>query len=211
MNYKKSRDCAWQVLAKCKISRLPVSVGEICRKEHIRLITYKEGMEMIERLELREHTINNDAFSLKRLIFYDDTKPITRQRFSVAHELGHILLHSQSGATIYNRKVSPNDETIEAEANVFASRLLAPLCVLHELNVQSAEEIAALCNISIVAAKIRFERLCKIRERDRSLRRARGYGSFLLSKEEQRVFERFRDYIREHRRITDPSAPRGSR
>ena len=200
MDYKKSRDYAWRVLAKCKISSLPVNVGEICRKEHVRLVTYREGAELIERLQLGGHTIGNDAFSLKRLIFYDDTKPVTRQRFSVAHELGHGLLHSPSGATVYNREMSSNDDPLESEANVFASRLLAPLCVLHELNVQSAKEIADLCRISMIAAEIRFERLQTVRERDRLFRRTRGYGCFLMSADERRVFKRFEEYIREHRK-----------
>lgn len=200
MEYKKSRDKAWQVLAKCKISSLPVNVGAICRGEHIRLVTYREGAELMERLQLRGHTIGNDAFSLKRLIFYDDTKPVARQRFSVAHEIGHVLLHCPSGATVYNREMSPNDNPLESEANVFASRLLAPLCVLHELNVQSAEEIAELCQISMIAAEIRFERLQRIRERNRLFRTTRGYGCFLMSADERKVFKRFEDYIREYRK-----------
>lgn len=189
MNYKKSRDLAWKILYRCKATRLPISLSDVCKHEHIRLVSYTSGAELIHRLGLEEHTVGNDAFSLHRIIFFDDRMPRQRQRFSVAHEIGHILLHSPKGATVYNREPSPNDNPVEAEANIFASRLLAPLCVLHYMDVQSAEEIAELCDISITAAKIRFERLQFIRKRDRRM------GCFLLSKYEQRVYRRFIKYI----------------
>lgn len=189
MNYKKSRDLAWKVLYRCKAERLPISVSDLCKCERIRLFSYTSGADLIYRLGLEEHMRGNDAFSLRRIIFYDERMPIGRQRFSIAHELGHILLHSPEGVTVYNREPSPNDDPIEHEANVFASRLLAPLCVLHYMNVQSAEEIAETCNISITAARIRYERLQLIRERNRRT------SCFLLSPHERRVYRRFRRFI----------------
>lgn len=200
MNYKNSRDAAWQMLIKNRIASLPVSVQRICKSERVKLFTYEEGSALIQKLGLEEHTTENDAFSIGRRIFYDDTKPTTRQRFSVAHELGHIVLHTPNEATVYNREISPGDDPIEREANIFASRLLAPLCVLHYLNLNSAAEIAEVCNISMTAAEIRYMRLCEIRERDRRSRERDGYGSFLLSPFERKVLENFKDFITENRR-----------
>lgn len=196
MNYKNSRDAAWQMLIKNRISSLPVSVQKICKSERVKLFTYEEGSALIRKLGLEEHTVENDAFSIGRRIFYDDTKPATRQRFSVAHELGHIVLHNPTEATVYNREISPSESPIEREANIFASRLLAPLCVLHFLNLNSAKEVAEVCNISTTAAEIRYERLCKIRERDRATER----GCFLLSPLERKVFENFKGFIARHKR-----------
>lgn len=200
MNYKNSRDAAWQILIKNKISCLPVRVDRICKSERIRLFTYGEGKEIIERFKLEDNVISNDAFSFGRVIMYDDEKPITRQRFSIAHEIGHIFLHQPVGATLYNREISPNDNPIEAEANVFASRLLAPLCVLNGLNVSSAEEIAKICNISSIAAEIRYKRLCEIRERDNNFKRIRGYGCFLVSPLERKLYKHFEEYIKQNRK-----------
>ena len=191
MNYKKSRDLAWKVLYRSRATNLPIPVQDICKRERIRLVTYASGADLIHRLGLEEHTVGNDAFSLRGIIFYDDRTSIGRQRFSIAHEIGHILLHSPKGATVYNREPTPNDDPLEAEANVFASRLLTPLCVLHYMNVQSAPEIAELCNISLTAANIRFERLQLIRERDKQV------GCFLTSPYERRVYRRFQRYITE--------------
>ena len=201
MDYKKSRDVAWQILSRHKIKELPVRVAKICKAEKIKLFTYEEGAELIRRLHLEAHTENgNDAFTIGRVIFYDDTTSRGRQRFSVAHELGHVLLHSTDSPTVQNREISPADNPIESEANVFASRILAPMCVLHYLNVQSAEEIAEKCDISIVAARIRFERLCLLRERDREMRVRTGRGCFLSSPLERAVYANFYKYIKKNRR-----------
>ena len=186
MNYKNARDEAWQLLIKNHVSELPIDVRKICRSERIRVFTYTRAEKLIKRFGLEAHADGNDAFSFARIIFYNDETTPERQRFSIAHELGHILLHSSDGATVLNREISPNDNPIESEANVFASRLLTPLCVLHFLGVSSAEEIAALCAISRPASEIRYRRLCEIRARDEEMRRKTGRGSFLLSPLEKR-------------------------
>lgn len=187
MNYKNSRDAAWRMLIKNRVSSLPVSVEKICRGEHVRLLSYKKGEKLIGKLGLEENLVGNDAFSFGRVIFYDGDKPLVRQRFSIAHELGHIVLHGDS------------DEWDEREADIFASRLLAPLCVLHYLDVESAEEISDLCAISISAARIRFERLCEIRERDNYMREQTGRGCFLISPLERKVCRNFKKYIKKNK------------
>jgi Zn-dependent peptidase ImmA (M78 family) len=63
--------------------------------------------------------INIDGASIKvnglpPCIFLNKERPADRIRFSLAHELGHIVMHSQSS------------ETMEDEANLFASELLMP-------------------------------------------------------------------------------------
>ena len=190
MNYKNSRDAAWQMLIKHKISDLPVSVAKICEAEHIRLFTYRDGWELIRSLCLEDHAVKNDAFTVKGVIFYDDSTPRSRQRFSIAHEIGHIVLHESDGVTVHNREMSPSDDPKEREANIFASRLLAPMCVLHSLGVDSPEEIAELCDISITAARIRYERLRLLRQRNK----------FLVSLLERKVYRRFRSYIKKNKR-----------
>lgn len=201
MNYKNARDEAWRLLIKNHTSELPVDVRKICKSERVRVLTYEQGKEVIESLGLQDHVRDNDAFSLARVIFYDDSTTPERQRFSIAHELGHIVLHASNGATVYNREVSPNDEPIESEANVFASRLLAPLCILHFLGVSSAQEISAFCAISNPAAEIRYRRLCKIRERDEQMRNKYGHGCFLLSPLERKVYRNFKRYIKKEPKI----------
>ena len=160
-------------------------------------IAIVEGDLAKERFGLSEAAENNDGFTYKSVIFYNDVCTVERQRFTVAHELGHILLHNGNG--LYNREPQVKDNPIEQEANVFASRLLAPACVLWGLGVTNAEQIAELCNISMQSAKFRIERLNKLYEREKEFRQKYGRSCFLLSPDERAVYEQFREYINEHR------------
>lgn len=192
--YKKARDRAWQILIRYRVSALPVDVFRICEASGVNVITYESGRELITRFKLEKHT-GNDGFSAKingrYIIFYDSCiQPPGRVRFTVAHEMGHIALrHIAGSATIWNRgETAPNDPQ-EMQANVFAARLLAPACVLMELNIQNADELQAATGLSYTAAKIRLERLNALRER----------GKFYLSPLERQVYKNFEDYINNKR------------
>ncbi len=50
---------------------------------------------------------------------------------------------------------------------MFAIRLLAPACVLHEIGALTAEEIMQVCNISYSAASIRAERMQELMRRNK--------------------------------------------
>ena len=202
MNYKKARDLAWKILLEDKISSLPIDVIKICKNRKITLITYQQGKELIKALNLEDQIVDNDAFSFENIICYDDTKPSTRQRFSIAHELGHIFMHINQSKypTRYNRAPAPSDDPVETEANIFASRLLAPLCVLQFMNLNSVKDISDYCDISYYAAKIRFERLCEIRKRNSNRRKEKNHGTFLLSKLEREVIENFKEYIEKNKK-----------
>lgn len=123
------------------------------------------------------------------MILVSRSKPVPRQRFTAAHELGHILLGHVGEKNLVNREPSPSDSPIEKEANVFASRLLAPACVLWGCGVRSAEDIMELCGISRLAAEFRWQRLQALRGRE----------LFLTSQLERQVYERFEPFIKEHR------------
>jgi Zn-dependent peptidase ImmA (M78 family) len=205
MNYKAARDLSWKIFLKHKISSLPIDVKAICRAEKINVFTYKQGENFIKNLGLEEHMVGNDAFSIRNTIFYDDTTIPQRQRFSIAHEIGHIFLHLDGGAraTVYNREPQANDDPIEVEANLFAARLLAPLCVIQFLNLNSAKEIAEYCDISYSSALLRFNRLCEIRKRSSERRKTKNHGTFLISKLEREVVENFKEYIEKNKKVEE--------
>lgn len=53
----------------------------------------------------------------------------TRQRFTIAHELGHFLLHADRGLDVVHRRdgnSSTGHDPLEVEANQFAAELLMP-------------------------------------------------------------------------------------
>ncbi len=192
--YKKARDRAWQILIRYRVSALPVDVFRICKASGVNIITYESGRELITRFKLEKHA-ENDGFSAKingrYIIFYDSCiQPPGRVRFTVAHEMGHIALrHIAGNATAWNRGENATNDPQEMQANVFAARLLAPACVLMELNIQTADELQAITGLSYTAAKIRLERLNALRER----------GKFYLSPLERQVYKNFENYINNKR------------
>lgn len=84
-----------------------------------------------------------------------------RQRFTVAHEVGHILLehlpYIVEQKIAMENIISQNHPLFEQEADWCASMILCPFPVLKELNVKSPEEIRKLCGISIQASRIKYE------------------------------------------------------
>lgn len=175
-SYQKSRDLAWRILLQEGVRELPVPIVRLCRQMGIRV----QSFTPID---------GNDGYSTiidgEPRIFVSDRCSAERKRFTVAHELGHILLGHVGMLGLVNREPDPKDNPIEQEANVFASRLLAPACVLWALNLREPEEIAAVCRISYQSASFRAERMALLYER----------GRFLTSPMERRVYEQFGDFI----------------
>ena len=179
--YKKSRDLAWEILLREWVRELPVSVGKLCRGMGIQVgyFTPEPG--------------GSDGVSLmingRMCIVVSDQCSKERQRFTCAHELGHILLGHVGRYELVNREPDPGDNPVEKAANVFASRLLAPACVLWALEARTPERIAQLCQISRRSAAFRAQRMELLWQRDK----------FLTSPLERQVYEQFRDFIRDHR------------
>ena len=191
-NYKQARDAAWHILIDCKIDRLPVHVGTICKHYGYKLYAYSRNTALIEHVGLTEHASRTDGFTVcaggTYYIFYNDRNTtIQRQRFTVAHEIGHIQLQHIGDAqyTRINREPAPHDDPAETQANQFAARLLAPACVLHELHALQPDQIAKLCGISMTAAAFRAERIKILEDRNR----------FYLSPLERAVRDQFRQFI----------------
>ena len=128
-----------QVLADVGFSESPVSVMEICRQKHIRLESVI-SKEMAPTAHKTKHTkLGRIKFAPLEITVFDHLDGNhTRQRFTVAHELGHYFLgHSKfmSGEYCEDRdfefenvlKVSVSDiRRMEWQANQFASCLLLP-------------------------------------------------------------------------------------
>lgn len=209
-SYKKSRDAAWQLLIDMNINELPVKVSKIIRNLGIGLYTYQDNEEIIRKFGISELLKTSDGFTLlmpnQYKIFYDSSKSNERIRFTLAHELGHIIckhefqLMDESYITTRNSEPSSSDSIIESEANMFAARLLAPACVLHELKLFTPTEIAEYCCISQQAAEFRCNRLLLLEKRNKQFKKEKGYGCYYISDLEKQVREQFSKYINNHLR-----------
>ena len=174
--YKESRDLSWRVLLNEGVTELPVKITALCKQMGIQVsyfdpINGSDGYSTI-------------LFGMPRIFVSRNCSP-ERQRFTIAHELGHILLGHVGKYELVNREPSPQDNSVEHEANVFASRLLASACVLWALDAYTPERIAELCRISNQAASFRAERMAVLKKR----------GKFLTSPLERKVYQQFADFI----------------
>lgn len=189
--YTNARDAAWKVLVECGIGALPVKPSEICRHYGWILSDYIHGARIIETIGLAHLTEKTDGFCTitdsHTYIFFDSDLSVGRQRFTVAHEIGHLLLgHVGPGmATVENREPTGSEREEERQANQFAARLLAPACVLHEIGAVTTEKIIAACGISRQAAEIRANRMQELERR----------GKFYSSELEREVARQFTSYI----------------
>lgn len=181
--YKNVRNSAWQALLDFNVTKLPISVNSIAKQLGIKVIKNSDIHEL-QNGERGATILKNEHW----YIVFDDTKSVPVCRFTVAHELGHILLgHILVTGTKY-RTFEKRDEEEQA-ADMFAARLLAPACVLHELHATTAEEIAKVCNISISAAVVRSERMQVLETRNK----------YYLHPLERQVRQQFEQFIEEYR------------
>lgn len=190
-NYQQARDAAWRILIDCKVNALPVSLSAVCKHLGVRVFSYKDTAEMIQKRGLSQVIAQTDGLSFYNqrmpIILFDPSLPLGRIRFTIGHELGHIILgHVKPGqVTIRNREPSPQDDPYETAANQFSARLLAPACVLWGLDIHTPEDISRICNLSLTAATFRAERMEVLYKR----------GKFLISPLERRLYKQFEDFI----------------
>ena len=111
------------------------------------------GREAVTYPAANEIDIREDTYLLA---YYGDP----RARFTLAHEIGHLILHTPETITLA-REAADNTtplrfESAEWQADAFAGDFLAPPRLLLGLSV---DEIAEQFNISRKAAQIQFDHL----------------------------------------------------
>lgn len=91
-------------------------------------------------------------------------EPLSRKRFTVAHEIGHFLLHrGKLDAGVFQEDTmyrgTGMSSTEEVEANQFAADLLMPMGLIHSLmasGMTGLSDLAAELQVSEPALKIRL-------------------------------------------------------
>lgn len=131
-------------------------------------------ISLLEKNGIRVFSLSIDSlvdanciwFDEQPYIFMNTTKSAERDRFNLAHELGHLVLHSESMRGYEDRKDS---KTEEKEANEFAASFLMPESSLfynipNFITIDKLIEIKKIWGVSLAALAYRLFSLGKITE-----------------------------------------------
>lgn len=124
---------------------LPVSLEQICEMHSI-------GIYLTALDDVAAYYVETNG---RRMIIVNQSAPRSRRRFSIAHEIGHVVL--RHGAIRLMLEKTPNGRPAwqEIQANAFAAELLMPKLALTKHGVLTPRQIARMCNVSLEAAEIR--------------------------------------------------------
>ena len=186
-DYKKARNLSWEILLNAGISSLPVDLNQILKTLDINVFLYCDADFDADSPKLRCSDGFTTLVGYKKAIYLNERKGTTqRRRFTMAHEIGHIVLDHPINPIIYrNSEVDENQSPTEIQANIFARDLLMPAGVLAALHVTTVDEIMQICNVSRISAQIRLERLTELYKRNK-------FGAHPL---ERKVISQFKDFI----------------
>jgi Zn-dependent peptidase ImmA (M78 family) len=165
---KRIERIANSILEELGINKLPIPVDEIAKKRGLDIRAYDLG-ENVSGVLVME--------SGKGTIGFNPTESKVRQRFTIAHELGHYELHKQDNGFFIDKEFkmlfrdhnsSTGEYKKEQEANAFAAALLMPEKFVvkeiknHNLDLSdedSMKELAKLFNVSVPAMTYRVTNL----------------------------------------------------
>ena len=145
-----------EIYRQCTDLSPPIPIDDIARAAGIIAI---EGIDT----EDVEGMLVSDDGKDKGVIFYRQSSPPGRQRFTIGHELGHFLLlhhgarQSCIASDIKTSSSAASDQDLEAEANRFAHLLLMPDRLIeaslgdHKPSIDLLREISCLFNMSFEA------------------------------------------------------------
>ena len=162
-------EAAWRALREHAALSFPIKPSRIAKERGIFLYTYHQYRQATGRPLLQVAvSYGTDGFTQyihgNYVVFYNPTNPIPRIRWTLAHELGHILMgHFASGySTPGNPPLDQGEKAWEdVMADRFASQLLCPLPGVFLCGPSSQGELAQLCDLSAQAAGITWGRLEK--------------------------------------------------
>lgn len=147
------------------MSTLPVSIGQVAQSLGIPVIASSLPYQISGQIELDVTTASGMKIKVNR------HENRFRQRFTVAHEIGHYLLHRDevfenngvNDSIMYRSELS---DALETQANQIAADLLLPKAAIYAFAMQEygvtqisenmAPYMADYLNVSKIAFKIRF-------------------------------------------------------
>jgi Zn-dependent peptidase ImmA (M78 family) len=143
-NFKKARELAKEVLDANFITAPPIHMRELAENYGLRVFVAEfDDPDVAGTIDLEKACIVVNSYDSRM-----------RQTFTIAHELGHWLLHREDpglseGVTIFLRKPLGGEiEWWEKEANWFAANLLVPKEMLDRYEDKDEREVAKIFGVS---------------------------------------------------------------
>lgn len=122
------------VYKRCNIKSFPFDCKKVLKIYGFSCRGYSTISDRQRAICLR---VSDDACIFDNVIYYNDKKTRRRIIFTLMHELGHILLgHTKKG------------KKEENEADYFASCILAPRIMIHQLRLSKANKMVTADDIS---------------------------------------------------------------
>lgn len=126
-----------EVYRYCNVRSFPIDCESIVAKLGYQMVAYQQYCERNRDLFKNLCSISNDSFIIrrKRLMFINSSVDRRRKRFSICHEIGHIVMLTDD----------------EDEADRFASSILAPLPMVTRYGFD-CDTICKIFNVSVAMA-----------------------------------------------------------
>lgn len=136
-----------QVYKNYNIRYFPIDCFSLLKKQGYTVFSYQQLNQQNPLILEFCDGYSSEAFidGNNKIVAYNEKKNFQRVRFSLMHELGHIVLNHRGEQKIY-----------EQEANFFASNILAPRMVIHYANCKNAQDVSTLFQLSLQASDIAF-------------------------------------------------------
>lgn len=138
------KNATLEVFQKFNIKSFPIDCEAILNAYGMKIKTYSS-----QKPKKKERCLfySDEAYTLKGTVYYNDSKPIGRIHFSLAHEIAHIAL----------KHGTPSTKEQEKEADAFASYFLAPRMTIHYAHCKNHIQVAKLFGVSLEAAQYAFD------------------------------------------------------
>ncbi|OOM71115.1 hypothetical protein CLPUN_51070 [Clostridium puniceum] len=170
IRYKYIKNIVNDIYLKLNITEFPIDIIEIINSfDNIKIVSYHQFMidhnltkeETFEILTSEEGCTDYFKPLNRYIIYYNDldNKSEERIRWTLTHELGHILCcHYSNNTKIFSKNLTETEYKYrEAEANHFTGLLLSNPVILKKLNVRGSYDIEIFCALSSEASKYRYD------------------------------------------------------
>ncbi|MEE0999810.1 MAG: ImmA/IrrE family metallo-endopeptidase [Treponemataceae bacterium] len=140
-DYGEIEECVADMFEDIGYAVLPVNVFELCKRLKIQLKKYSDMKDAILTEALSLSADGLSYFDCNRncfVICYNDSKLDVRIRFTIMHEIGHIMLGHKNHSVINEQK-----------ANAFARIALAPLGMIYKMHLKDVLDVAEAFGISL--------------------------------------------------------------